>query len=111
MALQKEIYCIYQPNQYQISWDKYFQRYQAADEARYLEPCVLGETRKFLLITQKRKAGSVPKQVHLPLAALCHNSSAVLKSTKKRKRGGGSQKVLHQNNMKRKKEVASNHWA
>lgn len=88
MALQKEIYCIYQPNQYQISWDKYFQCSQAADQAHYLEPRVLGETRTFLLITQKRKAGSVRTQVHLPLAALCHNSSAVLKPTKKRKKRG-----------------------
>lgn len=40
------------------------------------------------------------KQTHLPLAALFHNSSVVLKPTKKRKRGGGSQKVLHENSMK-----------
>lgn len=27
MALQKKIYCIYQLNQYEISWDKYCQLY------------------------------------------------------------------------------------
>lgn len=58
MALQKEIYCIYQPNQYQISWDKYFQRSQAGDGACSLEPRVLGETGTFFAYhteTESRK--------------------------------------------------------
>lgn len=37
MALQKKIYCIYQLNQYEISWDKYCQLYPSWDEACYLD--------------------------------------------------------------------------
>jgi len=40
------------------------------------------------------------KHIHLPLAALFHNSSVVLKPTKRRKRGGENQTVLHENSMK-----------
>lgn len=87
MALQKKIYCIYQLNQYEISWDKYCQLYPSWDEACYLDSGSRKRQGRFCLSHRNRKQEACHKRTAPTLSCSLSQFICWLKTCREEKKG------------------------